>query len=241
MIQKPAYPSSPLESGGKVSLLKNLGGGLTSLSLALAFFRWFAIAVAGWVVDSNTPGGQDQSLISQIGVWSFFLIIGIGFAIQGILLIVRYVGKKEEYTILTCGACGAACTLDSTHDHQIGMRDDLDRIRTSTVPQGSTIVPGTKPKEIAASPSITKENLEPCKNCGTPIKTHELTCPHCGHTQWEVIGILAVLSILVVAFVVVRAVGGNASGAISWGGSMLGALLLMATIYSVFKAIRGSD
>lgn len=228
-----------MKSKRKVSLLKNIGGSLIWFALAFAFFRWFAIVVTDLIVGSNTTGVQDESGIMQIGLWSFFLILGIGFAIQGIQLIDAYFGEKMKFIILTCNVCKSVYTVDRTYNHQAGAKDDLHQVMTSLIPIRLTPLAGTKPKEIAASPSMVKENLEPCKNCRNLIETSDLTCPHCGHTQWGVIGFMAVLAIFIVGFVVIRAIGGSGSGLIFWGGVILGTLLLMATVYSIVKAIQG--
>lgn len=82
---------------------------------------------------------------------------------------------------------------------------------------------------------------EKCKGCGKVIKSSDLTCPHCGYTQWGPIGLLLVLSIgcLVGAvFGYLRIQDETWHNVVGWGGGILGLLMLIMTITEIVKGVR---
>lgn len=80
------------------------------------------------------------------------------------------------------------------------------------------------------------KKMEACKNCGHMMRSSELTCPQCGHTQWGVITFMGVISLFFIASLVWY-FQSNTSIAIC--GGFLGVIFLMATIYNIVKALKG--
>jgi len=223
----------------KVGLVKNIGGSLILLTPAIIFFWWFAIVVNDLISGSNVTGVQEVSLLMQIGYWSFCFFWGLSLTITIIRLLLEYFDKKDKVVSLTCKACDAAYVMFKkveVSENELKPQEMIALISERSTPPSSI-----NPKALPESPSMTKLKVELCSKCGGQIAGSELTCLNCGHTQWAVIGFMAVIAILIVGFVLVRAIRGTGSSLIYWGGGILGTILLMATIDSVIKATRGAN
>jgi tetratricopeptide (TPR) repeat protein len=95
---------------------------------------------------------------------------------------------------------------------------------TGLAPRRAT--PLASPETKAAS------KMETCKGCGQLIKSTDWTCPHCGYTQWQMIivsGIISLICLIVAVFT---------SDCIRWGAAAMGALVFYVTIDQVVKAIK---
>jgi hypothetical protein len=97
----------------KVSLLKNIWGGMMLLSLAYILLRVFAIILIDLIAGSNITGIQNESLLGKVGVSSFPLIVGLACTIYGIPLLLDYfVGNKATVVNITCNECRTAYVLE---------------------------------------------------------------------------------------------------------------------------------
>ena len=222
--------SKTIKGGDKVSLLKNIGGGVVSLELAalLLLYQFYRLADNWITTGGKATGIIKESLKMKLAFTGVMLIFGILFAIVGILLIWAYFQKKEKSIILACNDCKSEFTMDGSILQHGSSVDTIQQ-------------PLTVPLDSPDQSEAVTENMELCKKCGSLIETSTLTCPNCGHTQWGVIGAMAVVSLLLIGFVVYRILNANSSGWIFWGGVVLGILLSAVTISFVNDALRKSS
>lgn len=97
----------------KVSLLKNIWGGMMLLSLAYILLRVFVILLMDLVAGSNITGIQNENPLGKVGVSSFPLIVGLGCAIYGIPLLLDFIiGKKTTVINIKCNECKMAYVLE---------------------------------------------------------------------------------------------------------------------------------
>jgi len=222
----------------KVSLVKNIGGGILSLSLAVVVLSQFFILASDLLMGSNATGIQKETLKMKIAFPSAMLVVGIPLLIIGLTLILMYVAQKKKQISLTCNQCRSVFGMDGVVLSQSEVENSLaGRQEVESSPPG---VLKAESASLASSQGsqAASESMEPCQKCGSLIEASDLTCPHCGHTQWGVIGVMAVVSLLMIGFVVYRILKGTGSGFFFWGGAALGALVLAATIYSVIQALQ---
>lgn len=223
----------------RISILKNIGGGILALMLAYLFFTQFIILVKDLITGSDATGIQSDNLIAQVGFPGSMLVLGLSFLGTGALAIFQYFQKKEKNILLTCNDCESVFSGVGPLSQQVASGDSKLAGEIEDIPL--KIIKGSisAPKDTSQSDGDVKINLEPCKKCGSLIETSELTCPNCGHTQWGVIAVLAVICLLAVGFVLYRIVNDKGSGFIFWVSAVLGVLFFGAAVHSVVKAIQG--
>ena len=222
----------------KVNLVKNIGGGFIALMLAVLLLYQFYRLADDWI----TTGGKATGIIKdtlkvKLAFTGSMLIFGIIFAILGILLIWAYIQKKEKHIILDCNVCKSVFTIDGVILKQGVALDSLVGGQKGEISSR----PITESLDVSEQSELATENMESCAKCGRQIETSDLTCSHCGHTQWGVIGAMAGVSLLLIGFVVYRILNANSSGLIFWGGLVLGILLSAVTISFVNEALRKSS
>ncbi|MCJ7535212.1 MAG: hypothetical protein MUO57_06735, partial [Anaerolineales bacterium] len=163
---------------------------------------------------------------------------GLWFAGGGGMSILQYFGQKEKVINLTCKSCEMVSLLDGTLVQSGTAGVASSHGKTGMTPLETSTQSSSELNATPVSPDLAREDLEPCKNCGRLIETFDLTCPHCGHTQWGVIAVMGVLGVLITGYIVYRSVNGGSTGLLFWAGAALGALLLLATVYSLVKAFQ---
>lgn len=234
--------SKIIEGGDKVSLFKNIGGGVLSLELAVLLLYQFYRLAFDWITGGKATGILKESLKMKIGLTGSMLLWGILMAIIGIGSILRYFQKKEKNINLICNVCMTKFTTDGTilemgeakystpgkEINEIPLRSNHQSISASV----------DKPTEIPDASETTKGDSSLCSKCHQEIESYEFTCPSCGHTQWELIGCGGVFSLIPVGFVVYRVIIGNTTGILFWVGVIVGALLVAVVIQGIIQAIR---
>ena len=234
--------SKIIEGGDKVSLLKNIGGGVVSLELAAILLYQFYRLAYDWITGGTATGIMNERLKVKMAFTGSMLGFGILLAIIGILLIKAYFQKKEKSIILICNVCrteftteGTVLELGETKYSSPGKEINEIPLRSN---QQSISAPVDGPVEITYASETTKEESSLCSKCNQEIETYEFTCPSCGHTQWELIGCGGIFSLIAVGFVVYRVIIGNTTGIFFWVCVIVGALLVAVTIQSIIKAIQ---
>jgi hypothetical protein len=96
------------KSGQKVSLLKNVWGGLMLISIAILLFISLIGIISDLIQSTNATGIQNENWLGRIGTASFPLLVGLGCALYGIPLLFHFfVGTKEKRIRMKCNLCDA--------------------------------------------------------------------------------------------------------------------------------------
>lgn len=86
--------------------------------------------------------------------------------------------------------------------------------------------------------------IRTCGKCGRSRDTSnssDWTCPHCGYTQWGIIAIYGVFSLLSLGAAIFwgpMIKGSSLRFIVKWGGGIVGAIVLLAVIYWVISALK---
>jgi len=134
--------------------------------------------------------------------------------------------------------------------HPVGEQKDIpsqieDRTQESA-PLNSADLSQKTTKEIKQTPAIaqsTKQapNTEICKRCGYDITTKtNLTCPNCGHTQWDIVASGGVFFLIILAVAILGGSHISASfwrSVVLWGGGILGGIGLLFVFSWTIKGL----
>jgi len=234
--------SKTIKGGDKVSLLRNIGGGVVSLEFgALSLYQFYRLAY-DWITGGKATGIMKESIKMKLALTGNTLIWGILLSILGILLIRAYFQKKEKSIILICNVCMTKFTTDGTVIELGEAKYSSPEKEIKEVPfqsnHQSISAPVDEPIEIPDTSETNKEDSSLCSKCHQEIETYEFTCPSCGHTQWELIGCGGVFSLIPVGFVIYRFIIRNTTGILFWVGVIVGVLLVAVVIQGIIQSVR---
>ncbi len=230
-----------LKTNNKVSLLKNIGGAYLALMIGGVLLYMAYRQINDLIVGSNITGIQDVSLKGKLAWIGGPLTFGGSLALVGILLLIDFfIGKKEKIINLTCDACQAEYSMAEDVLTQTGAGSSLISRNIGTCSPNPAALTATSGEVAAGTAGVPKESSETCSKCGMETKASDFTCPHCGHTQWEVIAFMGAISLGMIGFVVIRIIKELASGWLFWGAVIIGLIILAVTIESISEAVKGA-